>query len=71
MARATLSVDTNEQTYATATGALVHSPDTVTSMPYATAIGCNTTGPANADLGARRSPRPPSSSSRHWRSAGP
>ncbi|WP_158621584.1 GON domain-containing protein [Corallococcus aberystwythensis] len=36
----TLRVDTADQTFATSTGELMHSPDTVTSMPYGVAMAC-------------------------------
>ncbi|WP_375758923.1 GON domain-containing protein [Corallococcus exercitus] len=36
----TLRVDTADQTFATSTGELTHSPDIVTSMPYGVAMTC-------------------------------
>jgi hypothetical protein len=47
---ATLNVNTGDPLFSTSTGSLSHSPDTVTSMPYAAAMGCNTLGLANIDL---------------------
>lgn len=46
----TLRVNTADPRFSTSVGSLAHSPDTVTSMPYAVAMGCNTTGLANIDL---------------------
>jgi hypothetical protein len=50
LAPATLKVNTADQSFSTSVGSLLHSPDTVTSMPYAVAMGCNTQGLANIDL---------------------
>ncbi|GMU06196.1 GON domain-containing protein [Corallococcus caeni] len=48
---ATLRVDTADQTFATSTGQLTHSPDTVTSMPYGVAMACGGgQGVGNIDL---------------------
>ncbi|MCY1042359.1 GON domain-containing protein [Corallococcus sp. bb12-1] len=47
----TLKVNTADQTFATSTGSLRHSPDTVTSMSYGVAMSCNRTlAQANIDL---------------------
>jgi len=50
----TLRVDTNDKRYASSVGSLMHSGTVnVTSMPYATAMGCQTgmaNGLANIDL---------------------
>lgn len=46
----TLKVNTADQVFSTSQGALTHSPDTVRSMPYASAMGCNMMGLANIDL---------------------
>jgi hypothetical protein len=45
-----LKVNTADQSFSTSVGALTHSPDTVRSMPYAVAMGCNTQGLGNIDL---------------------
>ena len=50
---ATLKIDTNDKRYATSVGALTHGGMPVTSMPYATAMGCvnnSANGLANIDL---------------------
>ncbi|NPD24318.1 MULTISPECIES: GON domain-containing protein [Corallococcus] len=48
---ATLRVDTADQTFASSTGALTHSPDTVTAMPYGVAMACGGgQGQGNVDL---------------------
>ncbi|NOK23356.1 GON domain-containing protein, partial [Corallococcus carmarthensis] len=47
----TLRVDTADQTFASSTGALTHSPDTVTAMPYGVAMACRASqGVGNIDL---------------------
>ncbi len=49
----TLRVDTNDKRYATSTGAVSQGTSNVTSMPYATAMGCQNgmpNGLANIDL---------------------
>ncbi|RKH21749.1 hypothetical protein D7X75_36555 [Corallococcus sp. CA031C] len=47
----TLKVDTANQTFATSTGSLRHSPDMVTSMSYGVAMSCNRTlSQGNIDL---------------------
>ncbi len=49
----TLKIDTNDKRFATSTGTLKHGAANVTSMPYATAMGCvggNANGMANIDL---------------------
>ncbi|WP_375758741.1 GON domain-containing protein [Corallococcus exercitus] len=37
----TFQVDTGDQTFATSTGELTHSPDTVRAMPFGVAMSCN------------------------------
>ncbi|WP_375744584.1 GON domain-containing protein [Corallococcus interemptor] len=47
----TLRVVTGDQTFATSTGSLTHSPDTVTAMPYGVAMACSGgQGLGNIDL---------------------
>ncbi|RKH69522.1 hypothetical protein D7X96_14605 [Corallococcus interemptor] len=57
---ATLQVDTGDQTFATSTGQLTHSPHTVTAMTYGAAMSCNgIQTQANVDLrGTRFSVQP-------------
>ncbi|WP_018680486.1 GON domain-containing protein [Actinokineospora enzanensis] len=47
-----LTIDVNDLTFATSTGQLTHGNQTVTSIPYGTAVGCNSSanGVANVDL---------------------
>jgi hypothetical protein len=49
---ATLTVDINDLTFATSTGQLMHSTLTVTSMPYGSAMSCDSSpsGIGNIDL---------------------
>ncbi|WP_224241231.1 GON domain-containing protein [Hyalangium gracile] len=46
----TLRVNTSDQTFSTSTGSLRHGSTQVTSMPYATAMGCDRWGMGNIDL---------------------
>ncbi|WP_434384766.1 GON domain-containing protein [Melittangium boletus] len=49
----TLTVDTGDQRFATSTGELTHSPDTVKAMPYAVAMACDSTSQATASIDLR------------------
>ncbi|WP_245614223.1 GON domain-containing protein [Actinokineospora inagensis] len=46
----TLTVDINDLTFAKSTGTLNHGGQSVTSMPYAVAMGCGSQGVGNIDL---------------------